>query len=149
MSKKDVRLTLVKAQTDIHVSLPLAEVGVSAGFPSPAENFIERRIDLNRDLVKDPESTFFAWVDGQSMKDDGINDGDLLVIRKTPVPADGDICVCFLNGEFTLKRVKKEQDKIWLLPSNKKYKPIEVRPDDELTVWGKVLASINLFVKLW
>ena len=149
MSKKDVRLTLVKAQTDIHVSLPLAEVGVSAGFPSPAENFIERRIDLNRDLVKDPESTFFAWVDGQSMKDDGINDGDLLVIRKTPVPADGDICVCFLNGEFTLKRVKKEQDKIWLLPSNKKYKPIEVCPDDELTVWGKVLASINLFVKLW
>lgn len=149
MSKKDVRLTLVKAQTDIHVSLPLAEVGVSAGFPSPAENFIERRIDLNRDLVKDPESTFFAWVDGQSMKDDGINDGDLLVIRKTPVPADGDICVCFLNGEFTLKRVKKEQDKIWLLPSNKKYKPIEVHPDDELTVWGKVLASINLFVKLW
>lgn len=135
MSKKDVRLTLVKAQTDIHVSLPLAEVGVSAGFPSPAENFVERRIDLNRDLVKDPESTFFAWVDGQSMKDDGINDGD--------------ICVCFLNGEFTLKRVKKEQDKIWLLPSNKKYKPIEVRPDDELTVWGKVLASINLFVKLW
>lgn len=149
MSNKDVRLTLVKAQTDIHVSLPLAEVGISAGFPSPAENFIERRIDLNRDLVKDPESTFFAWVDGQSMKDDGINDGDLLVIRKTPVPADGDICVCFLNGEFTLKRVKKEQDKIWLLPSNKKYKPIEVRPDDELTVWGKVLASINLFVKLW
>ena len=144
-----MRLTLVKAKTDIHVSLPLAEVGVSAGFPSPAENFIERRIDLNRDLVKDPESTFFAWVDGQSMKDDGINDGDLLVIRKTPVPADGDICVCFLNGEFTLKRVKKEQDKIWLLPSNKKYKPIEVRPDDELTVWGKVLASINLFVKLW
>lgn len=144
-----MRLTLVKAQTDIHVSLPLAEVGVSAGFPSPAENFIERRIDLNRDLVKDPESTFFAWVDGQSMKDDGINDGDLLVIRKTPVPADGDICVCFLNGEFTLKRVKKEQDKIWLLPSNKKYKPIEVHPDDELTVWGKVLASINLFVKLW
>lgn len=149
MSKKDVRLTLVKAQTDIHISLPLAEVGVSAGFPSPAENFIERRIDLNRDLVKDPESTFFAWVDGQSMKDDGINDGDLLVIRKTPVPADGDICVCFFNGEFILKRVKKEQDKIWLLPSNKKYKPIEVRPDDELTVWGKVLASINLFVKLW
>ena len=149
MSKKDVRLTLVKAQTDIHVSLPLAEGGITAGFPSPAENFIERRIDLNRDLVKDPESTFFAWVDGQSMKDDGINDGDLLVIRKTPVPDNGDICVCFLNGEFTLKRVKKEQDKLWLLPSNEKYRPIEVHPDDELTVWGKVLASINLFVKLW
>lgn len=55
----------------------------------------------------------------------------------------------FLNGEFTLKRVKKEQDKLWLLPSNEKYRPIEVHPDDELTVWGKVLASINLFVKLW
>lgn len=64
MSKKDVRLTLVKAQTDIHVSLPLAEGGISAGFPSPAENFIERRIDLNRDLVKDPESTFLrGWTD--------------------------------------------------------------------------------------
>lgn len=148
MSKK-VRLTLLRAQTDSHVSLPLAENGVSAGFPSPAENFIERRIDLNRDLIKDPDSTFFAWVEGDSMKGDGINDGDLLVIRKTPVPDDNDICVCFLDGEFTLKRVEKKNGRLWLMPSNKKFKPIEVFPENELIVWGKVLASINLFTKLW
>lgn len=148
MSKNSLKLTLVGAQTDTHVSLPLAASGLSAGFPSPAENFIEGSIDLNKRLIKDPDATFFAWVDGDSMKGDGINDGDLLVIHKTPNPADGDICVCFINGEFTLKRIEHIDGQVFLMPSNKRFKPIELQPGDELTVWGKVLASINLFVKI-
>lgn len=148
MNEKNVKLTLVRAKSDRHTALPVAEAGISAGFPSPAENFIEGSIDLNERLIKDPDATFFAWVEGESMKGDGINDGDLLVIHKTPVPADGDICVCFLNGNFTLKRIEHRDGKVFLMPSNKRYKPIELLPGDELTVWGKVLASINLFVKI-
>lgn len=148
MSKDLVKLTLVRAQTDVHAPLPLASSGIHAGFPSPAENFIEESIDLNKRLIKDPDATFYAWVEGDSMKDAGINDGDLLVIHKTPKANDGDICVCFLNGEFTLKRIAHQDGRILLMPSNKRYEPIELQPGDELTVWGKVLASINLFVKL-
>lgn len=148
MSKDRVKLTLIGAQTDTHAPLPLASSGIHAGFPSPAENFIEESIDLNKRLIKDPEATFYAWVEGDSMKGDGINDGDLLVIHKTPNPADGDICVCFVNGEFTLKRIEHIDGKVLLMASNKRYKPIELLPGDELTVWGKVLASINLFIKI-
>lgn len=148
MSKDRVKLTLVRARTDTRAPLPLASSGIHAGFPSPAENFIEESIDLNKRLIKDPEATFYAWVEGDSMKGDGINDGDLLVIHKTPNPADGDICVCFVNGEFTLKRIEHKDGKVFLMPSNQRYEPIELLPGDELTVWGKVLASINLFVKI-
>lgn len=148
MNRHNIKLTLVRAKSDSRTTLPVAESGISAGFPSPAENFIEGSIDLNERLIKDPDATFFAWVEGESMKDDGINDGDLLVILKTPSPADGDICVCFLNGDFTLKRIEHRDGKVFLMPSNKRFKPIELLPGDELTVWGKVLASINLFVKI-
>lgn len=148
MSNDNVKLTLIRAQTDTLIPIPLAASGIHAGFPTPAENFIEDAIDLNKRLIKDPEATFYAWVEGDSMKDAGINHGDLLVVHKTPNPADGDICVCFLNGEFTLKRIEHRDGKVFLMPSNENYEPIEVLPGDELTVWGKVLASINLFTKL-
>ncbi len=129
-----MRLTLVKAQTDIHVSLPLAEGGISAGFPSPAENFIERRIDLNRTWLG--PGIYVFCVGGRTKHERRRNQRrDLLVIRKTPYPIMAIYAFVF-EREFTLKRVKKEQDKLWLLLSNEKYRPIEVHPDDELTVWG-------------
>lgn len=146
MSKeKDVKLTLLRARTDTHVDLPLAGSGVSAGFPSPADDFIEGSIDLNKLLIRDPSATFFARVAGDSMRDDGIYDGNLLVVEKKLQPEDGDIVVSYLNGEFTLKRLEHKDGKYFLIPSNPKYHPIEVSPDDELIVWGSVRASINLF----
>lgn len=146
MSKeKDVKLTLLRARTDTHVDLPLAGSGVSAGFPSPADDFIEGSIDLNKLLIRDPSATFFARVAGDSMRDDGIYDGNLLVVEKKLQPDDGDIVVSYLNGEFTLKRLEHKDGKYFLIPSNPKYPPIEVSPDDELIVWGSVRASINLF----
>ncbi len=146
MSKeKDVKLTLLRARTDTHVDLPLAGSGVSAGFPSPADDFIEGSIDLNKLLIRDPSATFFARVAGDSMRDDGIYDGNLLVVEKKLQPDDGDIVVSYLNGEFTLKRLEHKDGKYFLIPSNPKYHPIEVSPDDELIVWGSVRASINLF----
>lgn len=146
MSKeKDVKLTLLRARMDTHVDLPLAGSGVSAGFPSPADDFIEGSIDLNKLLIRDPSATFFARVAGDSMRDDGIYDGNLLVVEKKLQPDDGDIVVSYLNGEFTLKRLEHKDGKYFLIPSNPKYHPIEVSPDDELIVWGSVRASINLF----
>ena len=145
MGNDHIELTAYETHTDSTVELPLASSGVHAGFPSPAEDFVEGSLDLNRLLIKDSAATFFVRVEGDSMQDAGIYDGNLLVVDKSLHPQDGDIVVCFLDGEFTLKRIRIQEGKITLLPANKRYKPIEVNPDDEFTVWGVVRSSINMF----
>jgi DNA polymerase V len=94
--------------------------------------------DLNQILIKNPPSTFYARVKGTSMRDAGIDDGDLLVIDKSLPHRTGAIAVCFLNGEFTLKYIKQDRDRLWLMPANPDFEPIEVKPGDDLTVWGIV-----------
>ena len=116
----------------------LAEEGISAGFPSPADDFKEIRISLDRELVKNREATFYARVDGDSMIGAGLEDGDLLVIDKSLNPENGKIAVCLVDGEFTVKRIKKEKNKLFLIPENKKYKPIELGEENELIIWGIV-----------
>ena len=116
----------------------LAEEGISAGFPSPADDFRETRISLDRELVKNKEATFYARVDGDSMIGAGLNDGDLLVIDRSLNPENGKIAVCLVDGDFTVKRIKKEKGKFYLMPENKKYKPIELKEENELIVWGIV-----------
>lgn len=140
---EDIRLKLMVADTDSSVELPLASSGVSAGFPSPADDYIESALDLNKALIKNPNSTFFARVDGESMKDEGINDGDLLIIDKYIEPISGAIAVCYVDGEFTLKRLLIEDGIIKLMPANKKYKPIIVSPEEDFIVWGVVTYSIK------
>jgi len=125
------------------VELPLAEAGIVAGFPSPADDFFEVSIDLNRELIKHPSATFYGRVSGDSMKDAGIDDGDLLVIDRSLEPSDGKIAVCFIDGEFTVKRIKKEKDIIWLLPANSNYKPIRVTEENEFIIWGIVTHIIK------
>ena len=125
------------------VVLPVAEGGICAGFPSPAQDYIEGGIDLNRELVKNPEATFFGRVSGDSMTGAGIDDGDLIVIDKSLQASEGDIAVCFLDGEFTLKRIHIEKDVMWLVPENPKYKKIKVTPDQNFMVWGVVTYSIK------
>ena len=127
------------------LSITISDSPVHAGFPSPADDHIEQKLDLNKALVKNPSTTFFARVKGESMIGDGVEDGDILVIDKSQDPYENCIAVCFLEGEFTLKRIRIQEDKITLLPANKRYKPIEVNPDDEFTVWGVVRSSINMF----
>lgn len=146
MSKNEIKLKLCSPDLRNPLELPLTS-SVSAGFPSPAEDFIEGSIDLNKLLIKNPAATFFAWVSGDSMARDCILDGDLLVVDRSPRPVDGNIAMCYLDGEFTLKRIKLEHGRIWMMPSNKKYKPIEVSEDDDFTVWGVVRASISLLVR--
>ena len=116
----------------------LVEQGISAGFPSPADDFKEIRISLDKELVKNQESTFYARVNGDSMVEAGIDDGDLLVVDRSLNPENGKIAVCFIDGEFTVKRIKKEENKLFLMPQNKKYKPIEIKEANELIIWGIV-----------
>ena len=116
----------------------LAEEGISAGFPSPADDFKEIRISLDKELVKNKEATFYARVDGDSMVGAGLEDGDLLVIDRSLSPENGKIAICLVDGDFTVKRIKKEKNKLYLMPENKKYEPIELKEENELIIWGVV-----------
>ena len=116
---------------------------ICAGFPSPAQDYVESGIDLNRELVKNPAATFFGRVKGDSMTGAGIEDGDLIVIDKSLEASEGDIAVCFLDGEFTLKRIHIDKEALWLVPENPKYKKIKVTADQHFMVWGVVTYSIK------
>ena len=127
------------------IEIPYVDVGISAGFPSPADDFIELTIDLNKHLIKHKDSTFFAKVKGHSMRNAGIFDGDLLVIDKSLSPQDGKIAICQIDGEFTVKRIKIDKDIVWLVAENENYEPIKVTADNELMIWGIVIHSIKTF----
>ena len=114
------------------------EQGISAGFPSPADDFKEIRISLDNELVKNRDATFYARVSGESMVGAGLDDGDLLVIDRSLDPENGRIAVCLVDGEFTVKRIKKEKDSLYLMSENKKYKHIEIKEENELIIWGMV-----------
>ena len=127
------------------LELPFVDVGISAGFPSPADDFLELTIDLNKHLIKHKDSTFFAKVKGHSMKNAGIFNGDLLIIDKSLAPQDGKIAICQIDGEFTVKRIKIENEVVWLIAENEDYKPIKVTEENELMIWGIVIHSIKTF----
>ena len=141
MSKKN--LTIYKVDAESHLPLPYADEGIRAGFPSPAQDYMELAIDLNKELIKHPTSTFYGRVVGDSMKDEGIEEGDILVIDKSLELMDDDLAVCFIDGDFTVKRVRRESDAAWLVPSNVKYPPIKVTKDNEFMVWGIVTYTIK------
>ena len=119
------------------------DTGISAGFPSPAEDFKQERLSLDNELIKNKEATFFARVSGQSMIDAGLSDNDLLVIDRSLSPAHNKIAVCFLDGEFTVKRLKVEKDEVWLQPENKKYQPIKITEENDFVIWGIVTNVIK------
>ncbi len=121
----------------------LINAGISAGFPSPAGDFKEERISLDKELIKNKEATFFARVSGESMINAGLEDGDLIVIDRSLEPTNNKIAVCFIDGEFTVKRLQVKKNKIWLKPENTNYKAIEVKEDNELIIWGIVTNVIK------
>lgn len=125
------------------IELPLSDERVAAGFPSPAEDHTSLSLDLNRELIKNPASTFYARVSGLSMIDEGINDGDLLVIDKSIDPYDGCLAVCYIDGEFTLKRFEKHKDHGLLIPANREFKPIRVSAENDFCIWGIVTYIIK------
>ncbi len=125
------------------LKLPFVSNGISAGFPSPADDFLDINIDLNKHLIKNPSTTFYGRVKGDSLNDAGIHDGDLLIVDKSLEPINGKIAVCFIDGEFTVKRIKLEKDIVWLLAENKDYPPIKVTKDNDFVIWGIVINVIK------
>lgn len=123
--------------------LPLVGARISAGFPSPADDFIDRKLDLNELLVSHPASTFFVRVQGDSMIDAGIHSGDILIVDRSLEPADNKIIIAVVNGELTVKRIGLKGKKLWLLPENRSFKATEVTSDMQFEVWGIVTNVIH------
>ncbi len=122
--------------------LPLFKCKVKAGFPSPANDYLEERIDLNQEIIKHPLSTFIIDCEGDSMINAFIPPKARLVIDRSLIPENGDIVLAVVNGEFTVKYLKKNQLKCWLIPANSKYKDIEITPEMEMQVWGVVIQIL-------
>jgi DNA polymerase V len=142
-------MKILKGEFKESLELQLAP-SIKAGFPSPAEDYLRNSLDFNRDLIKHPEATFYGRVDGDSMRDAGIDDGDIAVIDRSLEAADGDIIVAYVNEEFTIKRLDlkhKQEGYIELLPANKRYKPIRIDEGTDFEVWGVVVWTIKNWKK--
>lgn len=140
---ESAQLEFFSANTESVLSLPMVEGGIAAGFPSPAQDYVDLKIDLNKELIANPSSTFYARVKGNSMVDAGISDGDILVIDKSLEPRDGDTAVCFIDGEFTLKFIRITAEGVFLVPANPAFKVIPVTPENHFFIWGIVTYSIK------
>ena len=122
---------------------PLFMVPVTAGFPSPADDYIEGKLDLNRHLIKHPAATFFVRVAGDSMIDAGIHPGDILIVDRSLEPADKKVVIAVIEGELTVKRISRLKGKILLMPENENYKPQQVSKNSDFEVWGVVTNVIH------
>lgn len=128
---------------EFNYKLPLYGCSVRAGFPSPADDYIEAHLDLNTHLIKHPSSTFFVTASGDSMSGAGIASGDMLVVDRSLEPTHGKIVIAAINGELTVKRLSRSEGKVHLLPANNHYKPIEITEEEELVIWGVVTHVIH------
>ncbi|MDD3095242.1 MAG: translesion error-prone DNA polymerase V autoproteolytic subunit [Candidatus Neomarinimicrobiota bacterium] len=140
--KKMKVLDFYTADTGVKMELPYAG-NISAGFPSPADDYMDMRLDLNRELVRNPNATFYGRVKGNSMQNIGIHDGDVLVIDRSLEPANDAVAVCYIDGEFTVKRVHVEGQSCYLMPENSEFKPIPVSEDNHFLIWGIVTYVIK------
>ena len=138
-------IKLIKGEFEEKLKLQLAPQ-IKAGFPSPAEDYLHESLDFNRDLIRHPEATFYGRVDGDSMEDASICEGDIAVIDRSVDPQDGDVVVGYVNGEFTIKFLDlthKNEGYIELRPANKNYQPIRINENDNFEVWGVVVWTIK------
>lgn len=141
-------MTLKVAQTfhldsSTNLLIPLYSNRVPAGFPSPADDHIDNKLDLNAHLINNPTATYFVRVTGDSMIGAGINDGDILVVDRSLDAKDGDIVIAELDGELTVKRLGRINSKPHLMPENPSYKPIRINEEANLMIWGVVNYAIH------
>ena len=139
------KIQLLKGDFSSKLSLAFAPT-IKAGFPSPAEDYLHDSLDFNRDLIRHPEATFYGKVEGDSMIEAGICNGDIAVIDRSLEPRHGDVVVGYINREFTIKYLDlthKEDGYIELRPANKLFKPIRINENDEFEVWGVVVWTIK------
>ncbi len=136
-------LDFYSSATTADIKVPLYASAVSAGFPSPADDYLELSLDLNKYLIKHPAATFYVRVKGDSMINAGIHDGDLLIVDKSVEPENNDVVVCVINGEFTVKRLKKVNEEIYLIPENSHYQAVKISENMDFQVWGVVTYTIH------
>jgi DNA polymerase V len=130
----------------VPINLPLYSSKVSAGFPSPAEEHVEKRLDPNDFLIDQEDATFFVTIQGYSMMDVGLLPGDKAVVDRSKTPNIGDIVLAVINGEFTIKTLAKDKSGApRLLPANKDFKPIEITEEMQFEIWGVVTGSFRRF----
>lgn len=137
------KLSFFIPNTEINLEMPYISSGIKAGFPSPAADFDGTRVSIDQIVVKNAVATFYAKANGNSMIGAGIDDGDILVIDKSIEPQDGKIAVCFIDGEFTVKRIKVQENSLLLLPENKLFEPIEVTQENDFIIWGIVTYVVK------
>lgn len=142
-SEREPKLTFFIPDVSEELKLPLVNAFINAGFPSPADDYIESKLDLNKLLIRNASATFFARVRGKSMQDVGIHDGDILIIDKSLEPSANSVLICFINGEFTVKKVKKLNGELYLMPENKDFEPIKVEKGSDFRLWGVVTYCIH------
>ena len=127
--------------------IPLGTVKVSAGFPSPAADYEDKRLDINDYLVQNPVSTFFFPVEGDSMQGAEIFAGDILVVDKSVTPVHGHVVVAFVNGERLVKRLHHRAGRVALVAENRRYPALEIQEGMELHVWGVVIGKFKRFTQ--
>ncbi len=142
-----VTLTLVesiyKPDLSTRYRVPLYMNPVAAGFPAPTEDYVEAKLDLNKHLIKHPEASFMVRVTGYSMIDAGIHPGDLLIVDRSLEPTNNKVIIAVVNGELTVKRIRKTRGKLLLMPENDSYEPIQIYPETEFHIWGVVTNVIH------
>lgn len=136
-------LEIYKLKAGGKLKLPLFTVPVSAGFPSPAEEYVETLLSLDEHLIQHPQATYLVKVKGESMKEAGIHTGDILIVDKSLTPANNKIVIAIIDGEFTVKRYRKEKGEISLVPANDAYPSIKVNGERDIKVWGVVTYIIH------
>ncbi|WP_334056843.1 LexA family protein [Polaribacter sp. P097] len=136
-------LTFFEPEQSLHEGAVFIDTGISAGFPLTTEDIVGEKISLDDTLVRNKDTTFYAKVRGQSMINAGLNHDDLLVIDRSLEPADKKIAVCYIDGEFTVKRLRVQKNEIWLQPENPDYPIINITEDNDFMIWGIVTNVIK------
>lgn len=136
-------MKIYSVKTESKIKIPELLWRVQAGFPSPADDYIERHIDLNEQLIQNPSSTFLVRVEGESMTGAGIYPGDVLVVDKSKTPNNNDVIIAVLEGEFTVKRFSKSSTGTYLIPANPSFKPVKLDENSDFTIWGVVTTVLH------
>lgn len=136
---KTIHPTAVKKE----LKIPLFLARIPAGFPSPADDHLDKNLDLNEYLVKNPSATFYVRVEGSSMVNAGIHDGDILIVDRSIEPRDKKIVIAAVNGELTVKRIRKIKGKVFLEPESDEFEPLEISEATDCQIWGVVTYGIH------
>ena len=134
---------IYKASQQSKLSINLYSSSIEAGFPSPADDHLDVSLDLNKYLIKHPASTFYIYVKGDSMIEEGIYSGDIMIVDKSLNPKSNDIIIAVINGDFTVKKLYKKNNNLFLIPANKKYGLISITDEMDFEIWGVVTHTIH------